>query len=175
MSEGRIATFVLAVALLLSLPAFAQDGTFFVPGNLVVAVEGCGNHGGTCTNVANGTGNGSGNSSVGGYGDNQAAPLTLFQYTPNGTASASYVNSLVLQPTASGANVPLAAEYGSSSEATIQLSGGGQYLTVMGYGINAGAFNLNPNGYGSRRRPTSSVGQPDRAKLHSGAAHADLD
>jgi hypothetical protein len=149
MSEGRIATFVLAVALLLSLSAFAQDGTFFVPGNLVVAVEGCGNHGGTCTNVANGTGNGSGNSSVGGYGDNQAAPLTLFQYTPNGTASASYVNSLVLQPTASGANVPLAAEYGSSSEATIQLSGGGQYLTVMGYGINAGAFNLNPNGYGS--------------------------
>ncbi len=139
----------LAVALLMSIPVFAQSGPFFTPGNLVVAVEGCGTHAGTCTAVQNGTGSGAGNSSVGGYGDNQGAPLTLFQYTPNGTASVSYVNSLVLPQGASGANTPVSGEYGSSSEATLQLSGGGQYLTIMGYGINADAFNANPSAYGS--------------------------
>src|ERR1700733_9879574 len=79
--------------------AFAQT-PFFTSGNLVVSVEGCGVEGGTCTNVPNGTGNGTGNSSVGGYGDNQSAPLTLFQFTPNGTSGVTYVNSLVLQPEA---------------------------------------------------------------------------
>src|SRR5580698_8703559 len=103
----------LGVAVLVAIPAFAQNGTFFQQGNLVVAVEGCGNHGGTCTNVSNGTGNGSGNSSVGGYGDNQGAPLTLFQYTPNNTASATFVNSLVLPQDVSGANFAVAGEYGS--------------------------------------------------------------
>src|ERR1700690_2796660 len=112
MVGGRIRTFTLAVALLMSMPAFAQT-TFFVPGNLVVAVEGCGVHGGTCTSVPNGTGNGTGNSSVGGYGDTQGAPITLFQYTPTGTASAAFVNSLVLPQNASGANVPISGEYGS--------------------------------------------------------------
>ncbi len=140
MLAGRVTTFALAGILLMAMPAFAQEGTFFAPGNLVVAVEGCGNYGGTCTNVPNGTGNGTGNSSVGGYGDNQAAPLTLFQYAPNGTASATYVNSLVLQPNSSAANVNLSSEYGSSSEATVQLSGAGQYLTIMGYGVNVGSF-----------------------------------
>jgi hypothetical protein len=157
MLEIRIRTFALAAALLMSMTAFAQDGTFFTPGNLVVAVEGCGVHGGTCTNVANGTGTGGGNSSVGGYGDNQAAPLTLFQYTPVGTTSVSYVNSLVLQPTASGANVPLSGEYGSSSEATIHLSGAGQYLTILGYGVTTGGFNLNPAGYGAA--PSNALAQ----------------
>jgi len=56
----------------------------------------------------NGTGNGTGNSSVGGYGDNQGAPLTLFQYAPNGTSSVSFVNSLVLSQAGSGANLPIA-------------------------------------------------------------------
>src|ERR1700722_3053283 len=128
--------------------AFAQT-QFFTPGNLVVFVEGCGVHGGTCTNVANGTGNGTGNSSVGGYGDNQAAPIALFQYTPNGTASATFVNSLVLPQSGSGANLPISGEYGSSSEAGIQLSGTGQYLTIMGYGINAATFDANPSTYGA--------------------------
>src|SRR5580692_6377441 len=44
----------------------------------------------------NGTGTGTLNSSAGGFGDNQAAPLTLFQYAPSGTSSVTYVNSLVL-------------------------------------------------------------------------------
>ena len=144
------------ILLLLSLPAPAQS-TFFVPGNLVVAVEGCGAHGGTCTSVANGTGNGSGNSSAGGYGDNQGSPLTLFQYTPNGTASASFVNALVLPQNASAANAPVSSEYGSSSEATLQLSGAGQYLTIMGYNVNADAFNASPGTYGAA--PSNALAQ----------------
>ena len=149
MVEGGIRRIALVVGLLVSLAAFAQNSPLFTPGNLVVAVEGCGVHAGTCTTVPNGTGNGTGNSSVGGYGDNQGAPLTLFQYTPNGTTSATFVNSLVLPQSGSGANLPIAGEYGSSSEAGIQLSGTGQYLTIMGYGINAATFDANPSTYGA--------------------------
>lgn len=156
MFGGRIRTLALLIALT-SAQAFAQ-GQFFAPGNLVVTVEGCGIHAGTCTTVPNGTGNGTLNSSVGGYGDNQAAPLTLFQYTPNGTSSlATFVNSLVLPQTGSGANLPLAGEYGSSSEASIQLSGQGQYLTLMGYGINADIFNTAPASYGAA--PSNALAQ----------------
>jgi hypothetical protein len=125
---------ILLLASVLSTGAFAQQSATFTPGNLVVSVEGCGVHGGTCTAVSSGTGTG------GGYGDNQAAPFTLFQYTPNGTASVTYVNSLVLPQAISGANFPVSGEYGSSSEGTLQLSGNGQYLTLMGYGVNAAAF-----------------------------------
>ena len=156
MVEGRIGTFALAAALLMAIPAIAQEGPFFTPGNLVVTVQGCGVYAGTCTNIPNGTGNGTGNSSVGGYGDNQAAPLTLFQYVPNGTSSATFLNSLVLQPTSSAGNVNVSGEYGSSSEGTLQLSGAGQYLTVMGYGVNAGGFNANPTEYGI---PGGELGQ----------------
>jgi hypothetical protein len=138
---GKIA---IAVGLLAAAPAFAD--TIFDTGNLVVAVSGCGIYGGTCTSVPGGTGNGTQNSSVGGYGDNQASPLTLFQFTTGGT----YVNSLVLPQSSSGLDLPVSAEYGSSSEGTLQLSGNGEYLTIMGYGINANTFNAAagiPNSY----------------------------
>jgi hypothetical protein len=138
--SGKQISFIVGSLLLASVPALAQSSPVFTQGNLVVVVEGCGVHGGTCTNVPNGTGSGAGTSSAGGYGDNQAAPITLFQYTPSGTTGATFVNSLVLPQTASGANLPLSGEYGSSSEGTLQLSGGGQYLTVMGYGVNDVAF-----------------------------------
>jgi hypothetical protein len=150
-ATARVCVFLALFILLgfsLATGAFAQT-QIFTPGNLVVAVEGCGVHAGTCASVPNGTGNGSGNSSVGGYGDNQAAPLTLFQYAPNGTASVSFVDSLVLPQSGSGANVPISGEYGSSSEASIQLSGTGQYLTIMGYGIDAPTFDANPTTYGA--------------------------
>lgn len=156
----RIAVSVVLFVLLstgLAMGAFAQSSPFFTPGNLVVSVEGCGVHGDTCAGVANGTGNGTGNSSVTGYGDNQAAPMTLFQYAPNGTSSVTFVNSLVLPQTGSGANTPVSAEYGSSSEATMQLSGTGQYLTIMGYGVNAGTFNANPNAYSAT--PNAALAQ----------------
>jgi hypothetical protein len=130
----------LAVCALIAPCAFAQQSPVFTPGNLVVVVEGCGVQDGTCTAVPNGTGTGADNSSSGGYGDNQAGPLTLFQFTPNGSASVTYVNSLVLPQTGSGANLPVSGEYGSSSEGQLQLDGTSRYLTLMGYGINAATF-----------------------------------
>ena len=128
--EGRIITIALAAAfaLLTAIPALAQT---FTPGNLVVTVEGNGVEG----------------ASSGPYTDNQAAPLTLFQFSINGTTSATYVNSYVLPQTASGANSPVSGEYGSSSEGTLQLSGDGNYLTVMGYGVNASDFNMDPGSF----------------------------
>ena len=88
MVDRLIRTIAVTSALLMSGPVFAQQSPQFTTGNLVVAVEGCGVHAGTCTAVPNGTGTGTGNSSAGGYGDNQAAPLTLFQYAPVGTTGA---------------------------------------------------------------------------------------
>lgn len=113
---------------LVSAPAFA-DQTFFT-GNLVVSVEGAAFTSNT-------------------YADDAASPLTLFQYKPTATTSAVYVNSLVLPQTAVGKNLAVSGEYGSSSEGTIQLSGNGQYLTIMGYGINAATYNAAPATYGT--------------------------
>lgn len=121
-------------AALLTIFAFAPlcSASFFTAGNVIVSVEGNGVIGGT-----------------GSYTDNQAAPLTLFQYSTSGTSGATYVNSLVLPQTSSGANSAVSGEYGSSSEGTLQLSGDGRYLTIMGYGINANTFNNNPAIYSS--------------------------
>src|ERR1700728_1257688 len=156
MAERPVAKIALATALLMSIPAFAQTPQF-TPGNLVVVVEGCGVYNGTCTSIPNGTGTGAGNSSAGGYGDNQAAPITLFQFLPSGTAGVTYVNSFVLPQTASGANLPISGEYGSSSEGALQLSGSRQYLTLMGYGINAATFDANPVLYGAA--PSNALAQ----------------
>lgn len=152
--KNFVATSVLAVALL---PVAAIAQTPFTTGNLVVSVSGCGVHAGTCTAVPNGTGNGTGNSSVGGYGDNQASPLTLFQFTPVGTTTATYVDSLVLPQAASGNNFPVSAEYGSSSEGSLQLSGNGRYLSIMGYAIPAATFDANPVQYGAA--PSNALAQ----------------
>src|ERR1700689_2462865 len=116
----------LVVALLISVSAFGD--TLFTIGNLVVSVEGAALTGG-------------------GYGDNQAGPLSLFQYAPSGTSGASFVNALVLPQTTVGANFAVSGEYGSSSEGTLQLSGNGKYLTIAGYGVNADAFNANPGSF----------------------------
>ncbi len=150
-----LSVFVCLSTLIVTLRGAAQ-APYFTPGNLVVVVEGCGVQGGTCT-VTNGTGTGSGNSSAGGYGDNQAAPMTLFQYAPTATVSATYVNALVLPQNASGGNLPFSGEYGSSSEGGIQLSGAGQYLTVMGYGITAATFDANSMSYGAA--PSGALAQ----------------
>lgn len=98
---------------------------FFTPGDLVVSVEG----------------NGDPNAPAALYGDNQAAPLTLFQYSVTGTASATYVNALTLPQASAGANGAISGEYGSSSEGALQLSNDGRYLAIAGYGTDAAAFN----------------------------------
>ena len=120
MSRTRLLA-LLAVTCI-ALPASAAT---LIPGNLIVSVEGAGVWGGT-----------------GSYTDNQAAPLTLMQFTHNGTASASYLNSTVLPSAISG-------EYGSSSEGTIQLTSDGKHLVMMGYGVNAAKFNADPTAYGT--------------------------
>lgn len=119
----------IAVVLLISGPALADP--IFTVGNLVVSVEGDGSGTGT-------------------YTDNQAAPLTLYQYDPtSGTSGpATLINTLELpQTTVTGGNYAVSGEYGSSSEGTLQLSGNGEYLTIAGYGINANTFNTSPGSY----------------------------
>lgn len=114
-----------------TLPASAEALTF-TKGRLVVAVEGNGVVGAT-----------------GGYADNAAAPLTLFEYAHTGTTSATYAGSLVLPQVASGKNSAISGEYGSSSEALLQRSVDGKSLVIAGYGVNAAAFNANPTAYGT--------------------------
>lgn len=127
----RLALLALVAGTVLS--GSAQAASFFNPGNLVVLVEGAGVRGGTAKP----------------YSDNQAAPITLYQYKHTGTSSATYQNALVLPQKASGANYAISGEYGSSSEGFLQLTGDGKSLTLAGYGVNAAAFNANPAAYGT--------------------------
>jgi hypothetical protein len=122
-------TFAVALALGCQTLAFA-DSITFTAGDLVVSAEGDGISGNT-------------------YTDNQAAPITLYQFALNGTSAASAAGAMMLPTTSSGANSVISGEYGSSSEGSLQLSGNGQYLTIMGYGVNAAAFNANPTAYGT--------------------------
>ena len=124
---SRIRSLGLLAATCLALPAAA---TTLIPGNLVVLTEGAGVGGGT-------------------YADNQAAPITLMQFSHNGTSSASYVNALVLPQTSSGANSAISGEYGSSSEGGLELTADGKHLVLMGYGVNAADFNADPTKYGT--------------------------
>jgi hypothetical protein len=123
------AALLMSAALLTSTPASAS--MIFTVGDVVVTVEG----------------NGVVGAASGPYSDEQASPLSLFEYSPVGTTSASYAGSLVLPQTNSGNNFAVSGEYGSSSEGTLQLSGNGQYLTISGYGINAATFNASPGSY----------------------------
>src|SRR4051794_33615446 len=111
----------IAFAAMMAVATPSMAATFFMPNNLVVSVEG----------------NGVWGAATGDYTTNQAAPLTLMQFSHDGTTSASYVNSLVLAQAFSGSNFAVSGEYGSSSEGFLHLSGNGQFLTIMGYGVNA--------------------------------------
>jgi hypothetical protein len=75
------------------------------------------------------------------YTDGQITPITLEEF---GSAIAPNVDTVPLAsealPTAaSGSNVGIVGEFGSSSEGTLQLSGNGQYLTIGGYDAVAAA------------------------------------
>ncbi len=124
-----------AIVQILSGSAYALD---FIPGDLVVSVEGNGS--GTASGGTSANGNTGANATT--YLDNQAAPITLYQYSLNGTTSATAAGSMTLPQTSTpGGNFAVSGEYGSSSEGTLQLSGNGQYLTIMGYGVNAQSYN----------------------------------
>jgi hypothetical protein len=138
-------TVAAAVALSLSHSPSARaqaTGSFsFNPNDIVVAVEG------------NGAGSGT-------YADGQAAPLSLYQYATTGTSSATQAGMLVLPQTSiAGGNYAVSGEYGSSSEATLQLSGNGQYLTLMGYATNANSYNstYDVNGTGTALAQSPNV------------------
>ncbi|HTO80278.1 MAG TPA: hypothetical protein VMJ31_10945 [Methylocystis sp.] len=85
-----------------------------------------------------------------------ASPMTLQEFSLGaGGMSATSVGTFTLPQTANGANWAISGEYGSASEGLLQLSGDGHLLTIMGYGVNANAFNTAPlSTYG-----TAALGQ----------------
>lgn len=113
-------------------PAAADTGiTYFTPGDLVI-------------------------STVSGSALDTASAITLQQFSlGTGGTTATAAGSLVLPQTSSGANAAISGEYGSASEGILQVSANGQYLTMMGYGVNAATFNAAPTStYG-----TAALGQ----------------
>ncbi len=81
-------------------------------------------------------------STVAGTTLDTASPITLDEFSLNSAGtSASPDGTLALPQTASGANSAISGEYGSASEGFLQLSGNGQLLSIVGYGVNASAFN----------------------------------
>jgi hypothetical protein len=137
LGAGTMAPYWSSVALAGPAAAPTTPLSGFTAGDVVVAVSG---------DSANPTDPNAGSGTP--YVDGSASPLSLYEYSVNGTASATGAGLLVLPQTASGNNSPISAEYGSSSEGTLQLSGNGQYLTIAGYGINANTFNANPASFG---------------------------
>lgn len=74
-----------------------------------------------------------------------ASPITLSELQlGTGGTTASAVGQLTLPQTANGLNAPISGEYGSASEGILQQSVNDQYLTVVGYGVNANTFNTAP-------------------------------
>jgi hypothetical protein len=128
----------LAAFFTLTQPAFAQ--TPFTAGDLVVSTYGV--EGGYMNGTLQPT-------SI----DGVPTPITLEEFTTNGT----FVMSDNLSTTNSGSNLGVVGEYGSSSEANLQLSADGQYLLIAGYQANVsiaglgspgnlGYYNANPDG-----------------------------
>ena len=96
--------------------------TAFTPGDLVISVYG----------AANGTGT---------YTLDQASAITLEELTTAGALA----GNLVLPQTTAVVNgtteYAVSGEYGSASEGALQLSADGRSLVILGYGVNATAFN----------------------------------
>ena len=135
-----------------SLVAQAQTINYFTAGDLVIS------------SVSNQTTVGqtayTANAEAGG-GLDTASPITLTELSlSNGGATAATAGTLVLPQTASGSNNAISGEYGSASEGILQLSGNGQYLTIMGYAVNANAFNSAiDNGTATATYGTTALGQ----------------
>jgi hypothetical protein len=137
----RIASLA-GLGLLVAAPAVADPITSFTAGDLVISTVSCSVDAATCSSTSGAL--------------DTASPVTLQEFKLGaGGTSASSVGTLVLPQTASGANSAISGEYGSASEGILQRSGNGQYLTIMGYGVNANDFNTAPTStYG-----TAALGQ----------------
>jgi hypothetical protein len=85
-----------------------------------------------------------------------ASPITLSELQlGTGGTSATGVGQLELPQVQNGLNSAISGEYGSASEGILEQSANGQYLTMVGYGVNADTFNTAaPATYG-----TSALGQ----------------
>jgi hypothetical protein len=120
-------------------PAWADPISYFSPGDLVISEVTC-SVGVACSSTSGGL--------------DTASPIVLqqFQLGTGGTA-ATTAGTLTLPQVGSGANSAISGEYGSASEGILQQSVNGQYLTMMGYGVSASAFNTGAT-YG-----TSALGQ----------------
>ncbi len=123
-----------------TLPTNLPALTSFLPGDVVVS-----------TVALQPSGSGAPNSGL-----DTASPITLSELQPGaGGSTATGVAQLTLPQVASGANSPISGEYGSASEGILQQSANGEYLTIMGYGVNADTFNNGPSStYG-----TAALGQ----------------
>ena len=65
--------------------------------------------------------------------DGQTTLITLEEFSPTIASNSSAVMAVVLPGAASGSNVGITGEYGSSSEGKIQQTADGRYLTFGGY------------------------------------------
>jgi hypothetical protein len=74
-----------------------------------------------------------------------AAPIVLDQFQlGTGGTSITAAGTLELPQIGSGNNSSISGEFGSASEGFLTQSVTGQYLTILGYGVNANTFNSAP-------------------------------
>jgi len=135
MGKSRVGLSITVLAIGVIGQAWRGQAQSLTPGDLVISTVSC-SVGATICNSASG-------------GLDTAAPIVLqqFQLGAGGT-SATPNGTLTLPSSISG-------EYGSASEGILQQSVNGQYLTMMGYGVNANTFNSAPlSTYG-----TAALGQ----------------
>ncbi len=119
---------LVACALSLVAPsAMAQTISSFTSGDLVIS---------TVSNSGFNTAN---------NGLDTASPISLQEFSlGTGGTSATSVGTFTLPQTSSGSNSAISGEYGSASEGILEDSVNGQYMTIMGYGVNANTFNTAP-------------------------------
>lgn len=118
---ARLLFLAIGLAVASTAPAFAQ--TAFTPGDLVVSTYGV----------------------AGNIIDGQPTAISLEEFTTNGT----YIMTDTLPTTDNGTNFGIVGEYGSSSEANLQLSGDGHSLLIGGYQADAAfAGTGSPGGLG---------------------------
>jgi hypothetical protein len=146
--------------LVAALPASAQ--TLFTEGDLVVSTYGNVGNAATSSNFTESL-----PTPESTFIDGVPTPISLLEFSPTGAVDASPLVTFTLPTANIGLNFGLVGEYGSSSEANIQLSGNDEYLTIAGYsaapsiaGIGSpgglGYFNANPDGVDALAQSTST-------------------
>lgn len=115
-----------------AVPAFAQ--TVFTEGDLVVSTYGVG----------------------GGFIDGVPTPISLVEFTTSGNT----VMTDTLPTSDSGNNFGIVGEYGSSSEANLQLTANDQYLVIAGYQADASYAGIgSPGGLGYSNENNDALAQ----------------